>query len=329
MAEISISQTVQDCLEIAQNSLAALKDAYAVDAQALEEAVSVISACQGRVVVSGMGKSGIIGRKLVATFASTGTPSLFLHPAEASHGDLGMLNKGDVLILLSNSGESRELGDILRYAKRFSVPIIGMTAKAGSTLGQRADTVLLLPKVTESCPHNLAPTSSTLIQLALGDAIAIALLKLKGFSEEDFFNFHPGGKLGAALTPVSELMRPAADLPLLDKAALIADVLDEISKRGFGIAGLLDGEALVGVITDGDIRRYLAKNTEGSMKEIMFGTSAEAIMTAKFVAVEPEQSAAKVLATLEEHKISASFVVDGRTPVGLVRMLDLVQAGVA
>ena len=329
MSEISISETVQECLGIAQDSLAALKDAYAVDAVALEEAVRVIAACKGRVVVSGMGKSGIIGRKLVATFASTGTPSLFLHPAEASHGDLGMLNKGDVLILLSNSGESRELGDILRYAKRFAVPIIGMTAKAESTLGQRADTVLLLPKVIESCPHNLAPTSSTLIQLALGDAIAIALLKLKGFSEEDFFNFHPGGKLGAALTPVSELMIQAKDLPLLEKGAPIAKVLDEISKRGFGIAGLVDGDALVGVITDGDIRRYLAKNTEGLMKEIMFDTAAEAIMTSKFVAVTPDQSAAKVLATLQAHKISASFVMDDARAVGLVRMLDLIQAGVA
>ena len=328
---MSISKTVTECLSIAQSSLGELSSFYgqANAHQSLEKTIELIMNCDGRLVVSGMGKSGIIGRKLVATFASTGTPALFLHPAEASHGDLGMLGEQDVLLLLSNSGESRELVDILRYAKRFSVPVIGMTAKPNSTLGSRADVVLQLPKVTESCPHNLAPTSSTLIQLALGDAIAITLLKLKGFSEEDFFNYHPGGKLGAALTPASEIMISKSELPLLSQTSPIADVVAEISKCGFGIAGLTDDSGkLTGVITDGDIRRYLSKNTEGSMKDVMFWTSADSIMTTKFVAATETQSAAKVLSTLEQNKISAVFVVDDGEAVGLIRMLDLIQAGV-
>ena len=329
---MNIAETIAECLNIADDSLTALAGAYTNEANlsALEKAIELIMACKGRLVVSGMGKSGIIGRKLVATFASTGTPALFLHPAEASHGDLGMLGEDEVLLLLSNSGESRELGDILRYAKRFSVPVIGMTAKPESTLGTRSDVVLMLPKVQESCPHNLAPTSSTLIQLALGDALAITLLKLKGFSEEDFFNYHPGGKLGAALTPVSELMDAKSALPLAPQTAAVADVLDEISKRGFGISGLVDEKGiLTGVITDGDIRRYIAENTDGSMKEVMFGANAQSLMTKKFVSVSQEQSAAKVLATLQNHKISAAFVLEDGKPIGLVRMLALIQAGVA
>lgn len=297
---------------------------------AIEAAVETIAGTSGRLVISGMGKSGIIGRKLVATFASTGTPSLFLHPAEASHGDLGMVRNDDVLLMLSFSGESREMGDILRYGKRFHVPIIAMTARAESTLGKAADILLQLPKVVESCPHNLAPTSSTLIQLALGDALAITLLKRKGFSEEDFFNFHPGGKLGTALMSVSDLMHKGAEIPLAPQTAPISDVLGEISAKGFGIVGLLDDNGdLAGVITDGDVRRYIEGNTDGSMRDVMFGTTGQSIMTTEYTSAQQTQSCAKVLGVLEQNKIGAAFIVENGKPVGLIRMLSLIQAGVA
>ena len=326
------TSSAKECLEIGKTALGVLSDQLddAVFAKSLEQAIDIIANANGRVVVSGMGKSGIIGRKLVATFASTGTPALFLHPAEASHGDLGMVQDRDILFLLSFSGESRELGDILRYAKRFGVQIIAMTSNETSSLGKAADIVLCLPKVKESCPHNLAPTSSTLIQLALGDAIAITLLKQRGFSQEDFFNFHPGGKLGTALTSVSELMDSGNDLPLQPETAPIADIVTELSKKGFGIVGLTNTDGkITGVITDGDIRRYLAANTEGSMKEVMFANNAKAIMTTHFVAVESERSCANVLGILEQNKISAAFVLEHGKPVGLIRMLSLIQAGVA
>lgn len=324
--------SVKECLETGSTAMVVLSEQLNDPkfSNAVEKSIELITNAKGRVIVSGMGKSGIIGRKLVATFASTGTPALFLHPAEASHGDLGMVQDHDVLLLLSVSGESRELADILRYAKRFGVKIVAMSCNENSSLGKAADVVLQLPKVKESCPHNLAPTSSTLIQLALGDALAITLLKQRGFSQEDFFNFHPGGKLGTALTPVTELMNAGSDLPLQPQTAPIADIVTELSKKGYGIVGLTNemGE-ITGVITDGDIRRYLAANTEGSMKDVMFGKDATGIMTRKFISVEPTRSCATVLGVLEQNKISAAYVVDAGKPVGLIRLLTLIQAGVA
>jgi arabinose-5-phosphate isomerase len=329
---MTVRSSFFDCFKIGTAAMETLAQQLEDPAfvSAIEAAVETIAGTNGRLVISGMGKSGIIGRKLVATFASTGTPSLFLHPAEASHGDLGMVRSDDVLLLMSFSGESRELGDILRYGKRFRVPIIAMTARAESSLGKAADILLQLPKVAESCPHNLAPTSSTLIQLALGDALAITLLKRKGFSEEDFFNFHPGGKLGTALMPVSDLMHKGAEIPLALQSAPISDILAEISAKGYGIVGMLDDTgALAGVITDGDIRRYIAGNTDGSMRDVMFGTTGQKIMTTKYTSAEQTQSCAKVLGVLEKNKISAAFVVEDGKPVGLIRMLSLIQAGVA
>jgi arabinose-5-phosphate isomerase len=329
---MTVKSSFLDCFQIgsaAMETLARqLNDPTFVTA--IEAAVETIAGTSGRLVISGMGKSGIIGRKLVATFASTGTPALFLHPAEASHGDLGMVRSDDVLLLMSFSGESRELGDILRYGKRFQVPIIAMTARPDSSLGKAADILMQLPKVAESCPHNLAPTSSTLIQLALGDALAITLLKRKGFSEEDFFNFHPGGKLGTALMPVSDLMHKGKEIPLAPQTSPISDVLAEISAKGFGIVGMLDDAGnLAGVITDGDIRRYIAGNTDGSMRDVMFGTTGQKIMTSQYTSVLQTQSCAKVLGVLEQHKISAAFIVEDGKPIGLIRMLALIQAGVA
>ncbi|MDB4085147.1 KpsF/GutQ family sugar-phosphate isomerase [Amylibacter sp.] len=329
---MTIKSTFEDCLLTGTNAMVMLTDSLKDEkfVKQVEAAVNVICKTSGRLVISGMGKSGIIGKKLVATFASTGTPSLFLHPAEASHGDLGMLCKDDVLLLMSFSGESRELIDIIRYSKRFNVPIIAFTANANSTLGKAADILLQLPKVKESCPHNLAPTSSTLIQLALGDALAITLLKEKGFSEEDFFNFHPGGKLGAALMPIKDLMHTDDKLPLISQDAPFSDILNIISSKGYGIVGLKNdiGE-MSGVITDGDVRRYITKNTDGSMKEVMFETFGKEIMTKSFVSFEENQSCAKILSVLEQKNISSAFVLKNGKPLGLISMLMLIQAGVA
>ncbi|MCL4130340.1 UNVERIFIED_CONTAM: hypothetical protein GTU68_036827, partial [Idotea baltica] len=213
---------------------------------------------KGRLIVAGMGKSGQIARKLASTFASTGTPAYFVHPAEASHGDLGMIHGDDVLLLLSWSGETQELSDILEYSKRYHVPMIAMTAAPKSTLAQKADIAISLPKVAESCPHNLAPTTSALLQLAVGDSMAITLLGMKGFSTSAFREFHPGGKLGAVLTPVGEIMHGRATLPLCHQTAPIIDVLGQSSAQSYGVVGLVDDMgALVGIITDGDIRRYI------------------------------------------------------------------------
>lgn len=297
---------------------------------AMDSALSLISDMQGRLIVAGVGKSGLIGRKLAATFASTGTPAYFVHPAEASHGDLGMIHAQDVVLLLSWSGETKELSDILGYARRFGVPVISITGGANSTLARSSDAPLVLPKVTEACPHNLAPTTSTLLQLAVGDALAITLLKMKGFTEESFRDFHPGGKLGAALTPVRDIMYKDADMPTVPLNAPIIEVLGEISRKTLGIVGVLDAYgALQGVITDGDIRRYMEANSEGSMKDAMWNTHAQSLMTPGSVFLEPERLSARALHVLQSNKISAAFVIENGKPVGVVTLIQLLTLGVA
>ncbi|MFS4438265.1 KpsF/GutQ family sugar-phosphate isomerase [Paracoccaceae bacterium GXU_MW_L88] len=288
-------------------------------------------AAEGHVIVVGVGKSGHIGGKLAATFASTGTPAFFVHPTEASHGDLGMIRKGDVLILLSWSGETKELSDIIAYAGRFSIPMIGITAGADSMLAKAADVSLLLPRVEEACPHNLAPTTSTLQQMAIGDALAIALLEARGFSADDFRGFHPGGKLGARLASVSDLMVSGDDLPLIDDAANVYDGLAKITEKGKGIVGITDHAGkLAGVITDGDIRRHLESHASGSMKDVLWNTKASEIMTKQPQIIAPNRPAATALAQMESRRISSIFVVDeAGVPVGLVTFLRLLQAGVA
>ncbi|MCP5074560.1 MAG: KpsF/GutQ family sugar-phosphate isomerase [Rhodobacteraceae bacterium] len=297
---------------------------------ALEAALDLIAGMKGRLIVAGVGKSGLIGRKLAATFASTGTPAFFVHPAEASHGDLGMIQTDDVVLMLSWSGETRELSDILMYTRRFAVATIAITGKSNSTLAQKADVALVLPLVQEACPHNLAPTTSTLLQLALGDALAITLLKMKGFTEESFRDFHPGGKLGSALTPVSDIMYSGDKLPLVSEKMPIMQVVGEISKKTLGIVGVQNsGGDLIGVITDGDIRRYLEANSSGSMKQAMLETFAESIMTESSITLEPQRLSARALNVLQKNKISAAFVLDNGKPVGLVTLMQLLQRGVA
>ena len=287
------------------------------------DAIALIRAAKGRVIMSGMGKSGHIARKIAATLASTGTPALFVHPAEASHGDLGMIAREDVIIMISNSGESIELKDMLAYSRRFAVPLIAMTSRPDSALAQEADIALVLPSAQEACPIGLAPTTSTLLQLALGDALAVTLLEDKGFSARDFRNFHPGGRLGAALKHVSDFMHKPPELPLVAPDSKMADALLVMTEKSFGCLGVIDEAGLlVGIITDGDLRRHMSRN--------LVDLTASEVMTARSLTVSPDALASEALEILNEKKITSIFAVDddGR-PVGLVHIHDLLRIGVA
>ncbi len=284
-------------------------------------AVDAIRAASGRVIVTGMGKSGHIGRKIAATLASTGTPAFFVHAADASHGDLGMITSDDVMLVLSWSGETEELKDLITYSRRFRIALIAVTVKLDSTLGQAADIVLALPPSREACPHNLAPTTSSLMQLALGDALAIALLESRGFTAIDFGVFHPRGKLGAALKFVRDVMHPGAAVPLIARGALMADAIVEMSAKGFGCVAVTDREGrLAGVITDGDLRRH--------MRVDLLQAPVDTVMTAAPKTVRTDQLASEALALLNASKITALIVVDLDRPVGIVHFHDLLRAGV-
>ncbi|ABS63516.1 KpsF/GutQ family protein [Parvibaculum lavamentivorans DS-1] len=285
------------------------------------EAVEQLGEATGRVIVTGMGKSGHIARKIAATLASTGTPAHYVHPGEASHGDLGMITSGDVILALSWSGETAELSSIISHAKRFAIPLVAMTAEAKSALGTAADIGLFLPRAEEACPNKLAPTTSTTMQLALGDALAMALLERKGFSARDFSVFHPGGKLGAMLRHVSEVMHTGDALPLAAPATPMSEVLLVMSQKSLGCAGIVDGAGkLVGVITDGDIRR---NSGEG-----LLGRNASDIMNRSPKTVAPGLLASEAVKILNEKKITSLFVVEDGRPVGLVHIHDFLKAGV-
>ncbi|WP_337996744.1 KpsF/GutQ family sugar-phosphate isomerase [Oleispirillum naphthae] len=277
----------------------------------------------GRVIVSGMGKSGHIGRKISATLASTGTPSFFVHPAEASHGDLGMITRDDALILLSKSGETPELADIIAYSRRFSIPLIAITEGRGSALGSAADVVLALPVNGEACPLGLAPTTSTTATLAMGDAIAVALLERRGFSASDFKTFHPGGKLGQRLLRVRELMHPLPEAPLIPPETRMADALIVMSAKSFGCVGIVDAAGvLAGIITDGDLRRHMSPD--------LLEAKAGAVMTASPKTVSPDALAAEALGIMNDLKITSLFAVTPEgNPVGLIHMHDCLRAGVS
>jgi arabinose-5-phosphate isomerase len=285
-------------------------------------AIEQIAAAKGRVIVTGMGKSGHVGRKIVATLASTGTPAHYVHPAEASHGDLGMVQAEDVILALSWSGETTELADIIGYAKRFRVPLIAFTSNAGSTLGQAADICLTLPKAKEACPNGLAPTTSTTIQLALGDALAVALLEKRGFTAEHFRVFHPGGKLGARLKLVRDIMHKDERLPIVGIDARMDEAIEEIGRKGFGSVIVINQDGtLAGIVTDGDLRRNLRPD---------LGTlPVTAIMTRTPRTIAPDALVATALEIEETARITALIVVDHGKPVGLVHYLDLLRAGAA
>lgn len=286
------------------------------------EAVDLIHGAHGRVIVTGMGKSGHVGQKLAATLASTGTPAFFVHPGEASHGDLGMIARDDVIIALSWSGETVELGNILSYSRRFSVPLIAMTSRTDSALGQASDIVLCLPVSQEACPHGLAPTTSTAMQLAIGDCLAIALLEARGFSAADFKIFHPGGKLGASLRYVADLMHKGERVPLVEMSLKMSDALLVMTEKSFGCLGVIDAEGrLAGIITDGDLRRHMGPD--------LLAARVGDVMTKKPKTVAPDALASAALQIVNESSITALFVEDGGKPVGIVHIHDLLRAGVA
>lgn len=310
-------------IEIEQAGLASLSGALkgALGA-AFAAAVETIAAARGRVIVTGMGKSGHVGRKIAATFASTGTPAFFVHPAEASHGDLGMITSDDVVLALSWSGETAELRDMLHYARRFRVPIVAVTSKVDSALGRAADVVMILPRVGEACPHGLAPTTSTTMQLALGDALSVALLESRKFSPGDFKRFHPGGKLGAVLTFVRDVMHSGPAVPLVSLEAKMSEALIVMSAKSFGCVGVVDASgALAGVVTDGDLRRHMGPAlTEAPVTEIMSRTPRT---------ISPGDLAAGAMSEMQGRAITALFVVENDRPVGLVHIHDLLKLGIA
>ncbi len=320
---------VADALGIDAEGLAALSGAIDGMADRIETALELIGRAEGRLIVTGLGKSGHIGRKLAATFASTGTPAYFLHPSEASHGDLGMVTPEDVILALSWSGETQELSDVIGYAKRHGVPIVALTGAEDGTLARAATVALVLPKVREACPHNLAPTTSTLLQLALGDALAVALLRRKGLDPQDFHGFHPGGRLGAALKRIDEVMHRADALPLVDTDAPVISAIAEVSAKGHGIVGVTERGQLAGVVTDGDIRRYLERAAGATMREALHETAVGEIMTRGSVRLSPDMLVGEALATLQAKRISAAFVTEADCPVGLVTMLRLLNRGAA
>ncbi len=287
-----------------------------------ERACQMVAEAQGRVIVTGMGKSGHVGAKIAATLASTGTPSFFVHPAEASHGDLGMITSHDVVLGLSWSGETAELRSIVFYSRRFRVPFITMTSRAESTLARSADVALVLPRVDEACPHGLAPTTSTLVQLALGDALAIALLEARGFTVDDFYKFHPGGSLGANLTHVRDVMHSGERLPLAPLGTPMNEALLLISQKGFGCLGIVSARGeLVGIITDGDLRRHLTGD--------ILSRPVDEVMTRDPKTIAPDALVASALDILNSAAITALLVVERKKPVGIVHMHDLLRMGAA
>ena len=293
---------------------------------AFTRALDLLAAVRGRVVVSGMGKSGHIGRKLAATLSSTGTPAQFVHPAEASHGDLGALTRSDALIMLSNSGETVELSDLITYAKRHGIPLIGIASNPNSALIAASDAALVLPKSQEACPMGLAPTTSTTVMLALGDALAVALMERKGFSADQYRDLHPAGALGRALIRVLDIMHDGQSLPLVKPDAVMRDVLITMTSGGFGVAGVVDGDgALVGIITDGDLRRHMARE--------LIERSARDVMTKNPKTVAPGMLAAEALAYMNDStpKVTCLFVVDPKDapkkPLGILHVHDCLRAG--
>ena len=322
----------------AQRAIALAQETLSIEAQALTtmagrvgdefvKATELILACTGRVVVTGMGKSGHVGRKITATLASTGTPAMFMHPAEASHGDLGMITAADVVLGISNSGESEELTAILPLIKRMGVPMIAMTGRRQSALGQHADVVLDTSVDKEACPHNLAPTASTTAQLAMGDALAVSLLDARGFKADDFARSHPGGALGRKLlTLVSDVMRSGADVPKVAPEAKLMVLMKEISAKGLGACAIVDAQdRVLGIFTDGDLRRLIEQGTHGDLREL---TAAD-VMKAQPRTVRADALAVEAADLMESHRVTSVLVVNAEGQLcGALNSNDLMRAKV-
>ncbi|NEW95080.1 KpsF/GutQ family sugar-phosphate isomerase [Rhodopseudomonas sp. BR0M22] len=284
--------------------------------------IDLIQNGKGRLIITGLGKSGHIGRKIAATFASTGTPAFFVHASEASHGDLGMITADDIILALSWSGEQPEMKNLISYAKRFKIALVAMTSDPASTLATAADVSLTLPKAREACPHNLAPTTSSLMMLALGDALAIALLESRGFTPSDFSVLHPGGKLGAMLKYARDLMHTGDAIPLKPLGTRMSDALVEMSAKGFGCVGIIDSNGqIAGIVTDGDLRR--------NMRSDLMTATVDEVMTRNPKTISPNLLAGQTLELLNSSKITALLVAEGKKPLGIVHLHDLLRAGVA
>jgi len=316
-----------------QNILGTAKQILDIEARAIQnmrrkigkeflKAIDVLAKCQGRVILTGMGKPGFISRKIAATLAPTGTPAFFVHPGEASHGDLGMITPDDAILALSWSGETAELKDLIDYSRRFRIGLIAIPAAATSTLAKAADAALVLPQAREACPHNLAPTTSSLMQLALGDALAIALLESRGFTPVDFGLLHPGGRLGALLKFTRDVMHSGTSVPLVPLGTKMSVAVLEMSAKGLGCVGITDGDGnLTGIVTDGDLRRH--------MRDDLLNARVEDIMTRSPKTIRPDQLVSEALEVLNSTKITALFVVDAGRPVGIVHIHDLLRTGAA
>jgi len=319
--EQSIRQSALKTLRVEMAGLSALEAALQDGlGKALTSAIRQIARAQGRVVVTGLGKSGHIGAKIAATLASTGTPAFFVHAAEANHGDLGMIGLGDVILALSWSGETVELQGIVNHSRRFRIPLIALTSGKDSALGRAADIVLLLPKVEEACPHGLAPTTSTIMQLAMGDIIAVSLLEARHFSAHDFKIFHPGGNLGASLRLIRDIMHVGDELPLVPSGTSMPVAMQILATKHFGCVAVVDGKgSLIGIVTDGDLARMIHRDLSGEV--------IDNVMTRTPITVSPDMMAAAAIALINEFQISALLVCQDDCPIGIVHFHDLLRIG--
>lgn len=313
-----VIETARRVLELEADSIKALSGSLNDD---FCQATRMLFETKGRVVVSGMGKSGHVARKISATFASTGTPALFVHPAEASHGDLGMIASGDLLIIISNSGETSEVSDLVNYCHRFAIPLIAITGRKESALGNTANITIELPNVAEACPLGLAPTTSTTMTLALGDALAIALLDMREFSSERFQELHPGGKLGQRLIKVSDIFHSGEALPLISEDSLMSEALIEMTAKSFGCVGVINSsENLTGIITDGDLRRNMDSN--------LLTQKAKFVMTPNPKTITANSLASEALGRMTSTKITSLFVAENKRPIGIIHLHDCLRAGI-
>jgi arabinose-5-phosphate isomerase len=315
-ADLSCAARVLDLEATGIRALAAALD------ERLVVALDILSNVTGRVVVTGMGKSGHVARKIASTMASVGTPAMYVHPGEASHGDLGMITPADAVLALSNSGETPELSNLVAYCKRSNIPLLAITGEQRSTLAEQADVALILPPAPEACPLGLAPTTSTTMALALGDALAVALLERKGFSAEDFQVLHPGGRLGRKLLRVADIMHGPDEMPLVDGETVMADALITMTARRFGCVGVVDGDGvLLGIVTDGDLRRHMAPD--------LLAKTVRVVMTRRPKTIRPGALAGEALGLMNARAITSLFVVEGNRPVGIVHIHDCLREGVA
>ncbi len=318
----SIIETARRTVELEAHGLAQLSTALENDlGTRFEQAIAIIEKAQGRVIISGMGKSGHIGRKIASTMASTGTPSMYMHAGEASHGDLGMVTEDDVIIALSWSGETTELNSVITYATRFGIPLISITSGENSTLAKASTVALNLPRCDEACPNGLAPTTSTTMQLTIGDALATTLLERRGFTPNDFQKFHPGGKLGASLKIVRDIMHTDKHLPLAPEKTKMSEALMIMTDKAMGCLGITNATGeLVGVITDGDLRRH--------MSEKLLTNSVEDLMTTDPKSIGPDELASTALKLITSSAITSLFVIENKKPVGIIHLHDLTRIGV-